>query len=37
MFVINDVHQKELDGVIQVIPMTYRVDFSNNAVDSSLE
>ena len=37
VFVINDVHQKELDGVIQVIPMTYRVDFSNNAVDSSLE
>lgn len=37
VFVMNDIYQKEADGIIQVVPMTYRVDFSNNAINFVLE
>ena len=34
MYVINNVYQKEKDGHLKVVPMTYRVDFRNSAVES---
>ena len=34
IFVINDVADKIKDGRIQATPMTYRVDYSNDSVDS---
>lgn len=33
MYVIKDVNQKEKNGDIKVVPMTYRVDFGRSAVD----
>lgn len=33
MYVIKDLYSKEKDGKIKVVPMTYRVDFSGNAID----
>lgn len=33
MYVINNVYQKEKDGHLKVVPMTYRVDFRNSAVE----
>lgn len=34
MFVLTNPIQKFNDGTIQAVPMTYRVDFSNTAVDA---
>lgn len=36
IFVLNNPKQKEKDGTLTVVPMTYRVDFSNTAVDDVL-
>ncbi len=36
-YIINNVYQKEQDGVVQVVPMMYRVDFSNSAIDAIME
>ena len=36
-YIINNVYQKEQDGVVQVVPMMYRVDFSNTAIDAIME
>lgn len=33
MFVLNDIAKKCDDKIIEAVPMTYRIDFSNNAVD----
>lgn len=33
MYVIKNVYKKEQDGHLKVVPMTYRIDFSNTAVD----
>ncbi len=33
MYVIKDLYQKEKDGKVKVVPMTYRVDFGGTAVD----
>lgn len=33
VFIINDIEKKELAGDIQVVPTTYRIDFSKKAVD----
>lgn len=33
-FVLANVAQKLSEGIIQAVPMTYRVDFSNNSVDN---
>ena len=33
MFVLANIAQKQDDGIIQAVPTTYRLDFSNNAVD----
>lgn len=37
MFVIENVQQKEKDGLINVVPTTYRVDFNNSAVKALSE
>ena len=33
MFILNNIAQKQDDGIIQTVPITYRIDFSNDAVD----
>ena len=33
MFVLTNIAQKASEGIIEVVPTTYRLDFSNNAVD----
>lgn len=33
MYVIKDIGKKEKDGLVKVTPMTYKVDFNNNAID----
>jgi len=33
MYIIKDLYKKQEDGVIKIVPMTYRVDFGNSAVD----
>ena len=33
MFVLRNIARKQIDGTIQVIPITYRIDFGKNAVD----
>lgn len=34
VYIMNNIKKKEQDGIIQVVPMMYRVDFSNTAVDA---
>lgn len=34
VYIINNIYQKEQDGIVSVVPMMYRVDFANNAVDA---
>lgn len=36
-YIINNVYQKEQDGIVSVVPMMYRVDFSNTAIDAIME
>lgn len=33
MYVIKNIHQKEQDKIIKVVPTTYRVDFCGSAID----
>lgn len=33
MYVLNNINQKKEDGLIDVVPLTYRVDFHKDAVD----
>ncbi len=33
-YILNNIYKKEQDGVVSVVPMMYRVDFSNNAIDA---
>lgn len=35
MYVINNPYQKKIDNVIDVVPLTYRVDFHNDSIDES--
>lgn len=35
MYVINNPYQKKMDNIIDVVPLTYRVDFQNNSVDEN--
>lgn len=35
MYVINNPYQKKMDNIIDVVPLTYRVDFQNNSIDES--
>lgn len=37
MHIIKNPYQKNIDNLIDVIPMTYRVDFGNNSIDESFE
>ena len=34
MYVIKDLYKKKESGIVEIIPMTYRVDFQNSAVDN---
>ena len=36
-YIINNIYEKERNGDVQVIPMMYRVDFSNTAIDAIME
>lgn len=36
-YIINNIYKKEQDGIVSVVPMMYRVDFSNNAIDAVME
>lgn len=33
MYIINNIHQKQMDNKIDIVPLTYRIDFGNEAVD----
>lgn len=35
MYVINNPYRKKMDNIIDVVPLTYRVDFQNNSIDES--
>lgn len=35
MYVINNPYQKKMDNIINVVPLTYRVDFQNDSIDES--
>ncbi len=35
MYVINNPYQKKMDNIIDVVPLTYRVDFRNDSIDES--
>lgn len=37
MYIIKNPYQKKLDKVIEVVLLTYRVDFQNNSIDESYE
>ena len=37
IFILTDVAEKIKNGKIQAVPMTYRVDFSNNCIDDVIE
>lgn len=37
VFVITNIAQKCIDGKMKIVPMTYRVDFSNSCVDSNFD
>lgn len=34
MYIIQNIYQKEKDGIIKIVPLTYRVDFKKEAIDS---
>lgn len=34
MYIIKDLYKKRENGIIEVVPMTYRVDFQNSAIDN---
>lgn len=36
VYVLKDIHKKEQDGLVSVVPMMYRVDFSSNAIDQAI-
>lgn len=35
MYIIKNPYQKKMDNIIDVVPLTYRVDFQNNSIDES--
>lgn len=37
VFILNNIHQKDADGIISIVPTLYRLDFSNKAVDDHIE
>ncbi len=34
VYVINNIYKKEKDGILSVVPMMYRVDFTSDAIDA---
>lgn len=32
-YVINNIHQKQVDKKIDIVPLTYRIDFGKDAID----
>lgn len=36
-YIMNNIYKKEQDGIVSVVPMMYRVDFSSNAIDAVME
>lgn len=37
MYVLNDIDKKKKDGLIDVVPLTYRIDFQSDAVDKEIK
>ena len=37
MYVINNIHQKQIDKKIDIVPLTYRIDFGKEAIDFVVE
>ena len=37
VYMLNNIHKKQENGSIQVVPTMYRVDFSNDAIDAIME
>ena len=37
VYMLNNIHKKQENRSIQVVPTMYRVDFSNDAVDAIME
>ena len=35
IYIIKNPYQKKMDNIIDVVPLTYRVDFQNNSIDES--
>ena len=35
MYIIKNPYQKKMDNIIDVVPLTYRVEFQNNSIDES--
>lgn len=33
MYIINNIHQKQVDSKIDIVPLTYRIDFGRDAID----
>lgn len=33
MYVINNIHQKQVDKKVDIVPLTYRIDFGKDAID----
>lgn len=33
MYVINNIHQKQMDKKVDIVPLTYRIDFGKDAID----
>lgn len=33
MYVINNIHQKQMEKKIDIVPLTYRIDFGKDAID----
>lgn len=37
VFILNNIHKKNEDGIISIVPTIYRLDFSKNAIDNHIE
>lgn len=37
MYVLNNIYQKQLDKIIDIVPLTYRIDFRKEAVDQVIK
>lgn len=37
VFILNNIHKKNEDGIISMVPTVYRLDFSKSAIDNHIE